>query len=128
MTAQIIRWRDISFCQSRYSHIPITAGTYPDRLLPAFEMEDPGAASGVISVLGITGSVVQGYKYPGGVLDSTTKYAPEQIRLLSTELGLIEQMVLSKQDEDGLTMSSTSSYNEFNFLRIVLNGLLSSNH
>jgi hypothetical protein len=61
-------------------------------------MEGLAAASSVLAVAGIAGQVAQGCNYLRGVF-SAAKSAPEELQLLSTELGIIEQIVLSIPNE-----------------------------
>jgi hypothetical protein len=64
-------------------------------ILPfGFTMEGLAAASSVLAVVGIAGQVAQGCNYLRGVF-SAAKSAPEELRLLLTELEIIEQIVLS---------------------------------
>jgi hypothetical protein len=57
-------------------------------------MEGLAAASRVIAVVGIAGQVAQGCNYIRGIF-SAAKPAPEELRFLSTELEIIEQIIVS---------------------------------
>jgi hypothetical protein len=55
-------------------------------------MEGLGAASGVLAVVSLAAQVAQGCSYLREIFD-TANNAPQEIRLLSTELGIIQGIV-----------------------------------
>jgi hypothetical protein len=61
-------------------------------------MEGLAPAASVIAAAGLAGQVAQGCNYLQSVF-SSVKSAPEDLHLISTELTIIEQIVLSIQDE-----------------------------
>jgi hypothetical protein len=61
-------------------------------------MEGLAAASGVIAVVSLAGQVVQGCSYVRQILDSANT-APQEIRVLTAELAIIERIVQNTPDE-----------------------------
>jgi len=57
-------------------------------------MDTLAAVSSVISVVGLAGQVLQGYNYLRSIVDSA-KDSPEDLRLLTSELEIISQIVES---------------------------------
>jgi Na+-transporting NADH:ubiquinone oxidoreductase subunit NqrA len=62
-------------------------------------MEALAAAGGVIAVVSLTGQVVQGCVYLRNVFDNA-RSAPQEIKLLATELKIIEGIVVTMTDMD----------------------------
>ena len=60
-------------------------------------MEGLAAAGGVFAVVSLAGQVAQGCSYLRGIFDSANT-APKEIRLLSTELGIIQGIVEGTRD------------------------------
>jgi hypothetical protein len=61
-------------------------------------MEGLAAASGVIAVVSLTKQVVQGCSYLRQIFDDAHT-APEEIRLLTTELAILERIVRTTPDD-----------------------------
>jgi len=61
-------------------------------------MEGLAAASGVIAVVSLAGQVVQGSSYVRRILENAIT-APREIRLLTTELAIIERIACATADD-----------------------------